>query len=99
MRKNRLIWFALGLIVSLGFLIVSNEFRKARRYNGIVVNKFATTKWRIKGRRFKTIYCIEILISKNKIIRVEIPPDLYHQIKPGDKVIKEKGQPYPQLSR
>lgn len=99
MRKNRLFWFALGIVVTLGFFIVLNKGRKARKYTGIVVNKFATTKWRLKGRRVKTIYYVEILTGKNKIIRVEIPPVLYQQIKPGDKVIKEKGRLHPQLSR
>lgn len=99
MRKKSLILFALGTVVALGFFFVSNEVRKSRTYTGLVINKFAITKWRLKGRRVKTQYYIEVSASNSKIIGAEVPLSFYQRVKPGDRVIKKKEELYPQIGR
>jgi len=96
MKKNRLLWFAVEVIAVLLWFAFGKSSQKSKVYTGVVVNKFHTTGWRLKGRRVKTLYYIVVRTDKKENIKVEVPRSLYDRFEIGTSVIKRKGFLYPE---
>ena len=86
------------IIAVLGYFLIERSYYKGQEYEGEVIEKYCKTKWGqwFKATRTKKRCYLVIQLDDGKRKRVRVMGAIYPRVEEGQRVVKTKGERYPQ---